>query len=96
MVDFFTDNAVGLIHGDLKKDNILITDTGIVILDWQRPMRAPLIIDRVTCGLENDPRAVHLAKAFETYWLLYAFERCLYKLPHVLGWAKKNIYDITA
>ena len=61
---------------------------------WQRPMKAPVIIDRVTCGLENDPDAVCLCKIFETYWLLYAFDKKLCKLPHVINWAVKNLEEI--
>lgn len=96
MENFFTDDKIGLVHGDLKRDNVLVAERGIIILDWQRPMIAPYVIDSVTCGLLSDKSAVALAKSFETYWLLYAFDRCLHVLPHVLNWAKKNISDIIA
>ena len=91
---FFEPELIGFVHGDLKRDNIIITDGKTIIIDWQRPMKAPLIIDRVTCELENDSEAVCLGKIFETYWLLHAFDKKLCKLPHVINWAVKNLEEI--
>ena len=40
------DAPVGLVHGDLKGDNVLFTPDGQEkLIDWQRPMRAPLPLE---------------------------------------------------
>ena len=87
-------DAVGLVHGDLKRDNILVCSDGIKIIDWQRPMFAPKIIDGVSALTVTDADAVRLAKLIEAYWLLYAFDKKLGALGHVFKWAEKDIADV--
>jgi thiamine kinase-like enzyme len=42
----YFDQSIGYVHGDLHKDNILMTDEeNYFIIDWQRPMIAPLILE---------------------------------------------------
>ena len=46
-----------LLHGDLKPDNVLMTGLAFRIIDWQRPMRGPRLLDVGTLleGLGVDP-----------------------------------------
>ena len=46
-----------LLHGDLKPDNVLMTDLTIRVIDWQRPLRGPRLLDVGTLleGLGVDP-----------------------------------------
>jgi hypothetical protein len=37
-----------LTHGDLKPDNVFVTDSGYRIIDWQRPQLAPAEVDLVS------------------------------------------------
>lgn len=38
----------GYVHADLKADNILVTPSGYRVLDWQRPIRGPVLLDTAT------------------------------------------------
>ena len=46
-----------LLHGDLKPDNVLMTGLAFRIIDWQRPLRGPRLLDVGTLleGLGVDP-----------------------------------------
>lgn len=41
-------SSTGYVHSDLKADNILVSPDGYRILDWQRPIRGPVTLDRTT------------------------------------------------
>ncbi|MGW5364944.1 phosphotransferase [Actinopolymorpha pittospori] len=47
-----------VVHGDLRADQIFVTDAGYRIVDWQRPVIAPPEVDLVSLltDLEIDPR----------------------------------------
>ncbi|OZB98890.1 phosphotransferase [Paenibacillus sp. XY044] len=38
----------GLVHADLKAENVLVTNDGYRVLDWQRPIRGPILLDAAT------------------------------------------------
>jgi hypothetical protein len=38
----------GYVHGDLCAENILVLENGYKVLDWQRPIRGPIALDRAT------------------------------------------------
>lgn len=38
--------VVGVVHGDLTPENMIHTATCTYIIDWQRPLYAPIVIDR--------------------------------------------------
>lgn len=38
----------GLVHADLKAENVLVTTDGFRVLDWQRPIRGPVSLDAAT------------------------------------------------
>lgn len=46
-----------LVHGDLTAENVFVTDTGVRIVDWQRPLLAPPALDMATllASLNIDP-----------------------------------------
>jgi hypothetical protein len=47
----------GLVHGDLLASNVLVPEDGLRVVDWQRPLRGPRDLDRVTLleSLSIDP-----------------------------------------
>jgi len=45
VLDAATSNA-GLVHGDPSGDNVLITDDGYKVIDWQRPLLGPTDLNR--------------------------------------------------
>ncbi|AZN41340.1 phosphotransferase [Paenibacillus albus] len=50
-------SQTGYVHGDLKADNVLVTQSGYLVLDWQRPIRGPVLLDTATLliSLGTDP-----------------------------------------
>jgi len=38
---------IGMVHGDLMSANLLHTPTHTYVIDWQRPLYAPTVIDRL-------------------------------------------------
>ena len=93
---------VGLLHGDLKADNLLTAGDDAVLLDWQRPARGPLPLEEelsvlLERGLPEDGkpggalfsagnRFAALACFFEAHWYAWAWRTCL-PWPFVLGQA---------
>ena len=81
------DSPVGLLHGDLKADNLIRTGAReTVVLDWQRPMKAPLPLEEeLSLLLENrspapaaDPTPFRrLACLTLCHWYAWAFRTCL-------------------
>jgi hypothetical protein len=51
-----------LTHGDLKPDNVFVTDSGYRIIDWQRPQLAPAEVDLVSL-MEGTPDLFRYASA---------------------------------
>jgi hypothetical protein len=45
--DAFYEGGAGFIHGDLSTGNILRSGTEHYIIDWQRPLRGPLVLEEV-------------------------------------------------
>ena len=83
------EEETGLIHGDLKADNLLAGDR-LTVLDWQRPMRAPLPLEGALAltltGREDPTPFGRLACAAEARWFAWAYRACL-PYPFVLGQA---------
>ncbi|MBE6724196.1 MAG: hypothetical protein E7576_03205 [Ruminococcaceae bacterium] len=79
------DSPVGLLHGDLKADNLIRIPGGTVVLDWQRPMKAPLPLEEeLSLLLENrapDPAEENpfrrLACLALSHWYAWAYLTCL-------------------
>lgn len=90
----------GLLHGDLKADNLLTGEGGTVLLDWQRPMRGPLPLEaELSVLLERglpepgsplpaDAPFAALACFSLSHWYAWAWRTCL-PWPFVLGQAVK-------
>jgi hypothetical protein len=38
----------GYVHGDLRAENVLLTEDGYRVLDWQRPLWGPVALDRLS------------------------------------------------
>ena len=77
---------VGLLHGDLKGDNLLVSGpggSGVKVIDWQRPMRAPLPLEEELSLLLTRPEIPssgpfhRLACAAEVHWYAWAWRTCL-------------------
>ncbi|MBQ3637783.1 MAG: aminoglycoside phosphotransferase family protein [Clostridia bacterium] len=77
---------VGLLHGDLKGDNLLVSGPGgsnVKVIDWQRPMRAPLPLEEELSLLLTRPESRssgsfhRLACAAEAHWYAWAWRTCL-------------------
>ena len=66
-----------LLHGDLKPDNVLMTDLTIRVIDWQRPLRGPRLLDVGTLleGLGVDPiphvgkDVMVMRRVLDVHWL---------------------------
>ena len=44
---FYATTTMGVVHGDLHLGNLLVRNDELVIIDWQRPIKAPRIMDVV-------------------------------------------------
>ena len=94
------ESPCGLLHGDLKADNLLTGEGGTVLLDWQRPMRAPLPLEaELSVLLERglpepgspapaDRPFAALACFSLSHWYAWAWRTCR-PWPFVLGQAVK-------
>ena len=92
------DAPIGLLHGDLKADNLIRTRAGeTVVLDWQRPLKAPLPLEEeLSLLLENRspaPAAAptpfrRLACLTLCHWYAWAYRTCL-PFPFVRAMAVK-------
>jgi len=95
----FENRHIGNVHGDLTASNIL-TDNGKprYILDWQRPMKAPLALE---CALAYRLAGYDAVEKFGDFGLLaiichfiwYAFA-CKNFIPFVYGNAHKLLLEI--
>ena len=100
---------VGFLHGDLKGENLMRTDPAdmpehqaagrIAVLDWQRPMRAPLpleeelsllLSDRGGSGEGGETAFRALACFSLAHWYALAFRRWI-PYPFVGGMAAKYV-----
>lgn len=86
------DSPAVLLHGDLKGENVIPTDHGVIILDWQRPMLGPEPLEEelalLLAGRESRGEAAALARVVMGIWYAWAYRTCL-PYPFVLGMAKK-------
>jgi hypothetical protein len=59
-------------HGDLKADQVFVTENGYRIIDWQRPVMAPPEIDLVSLLVEQhiDPQLYVSNYIVQLYWFL--------------------------
>lgn len=62
----------GLIHGDLKADQIFVTQDGYRLIDWQRPAIAPPEVDMVSLLVEQaiDPHPYVESIFVKIFWFL--------------------------
>ncbi len=74
----------GLVHGDLKAENLV----GGFVLDWQRPMRAPLFLEEETALLLSGRDGAGAEASFAAFvlagWFARAYRRFL-PWPFVRG-----------
>lgn len=89
------DVPIGLLHGDLKGDHILPDNGNPVVIDWQRPLYAPLRLEE-SIALLLESRSPATADAFDAlallyivYWYAWAYQKCLH-IPFVLAMAVKH------
>ncbi|SEN98609.1 phosphotransferase family protein [Paenibacillus sp. OV219] len=92
---------VGYVHGDLKADNVLVTPDGYRVLDWQRPIRGPVLLDTATLllSLGIDPTQhvpigiVQLHHFLHLAWFAQAARRWV---PQGKGWFDGIIKGMSA
>lgn len=66
-----------LLHGDLTAENVFLTDAGVRIIDWQRPLLGPPALDRATLlaslGIDPTPHVgatiVNMQRLLQVHWL---------------------------
>jgi hypothetical protein len=67
--------AIGVVHGDLSASNMIHTATQSYVIDWQRPLYAPTVIDRwmieqaFQLSSTTPPMAGVLCTLLEITWL---------------------------
>ncbi len=73
----FLPNDDRLCHGDIHPDNILITDHGPVLIDWEGCMRGPAMADVANSRVILTTSTVALTglKGRVVHWLIRAFDR---------------------
>jgi hypothetical protein len=61
-----------IIHGDLKADQVFVTENGYRVIDWQRPLIAPPEIDLVSLLVDQhiDPRPYVPVYIIQLHWFL--------------------------
>jgi Phosphotransferase enzyme family len=59
-------------HGDLKGDQVFVTETGYRVIDWQRPLIAPAEIDLVSLLVEQQMKPYGLVDItiIRIFWFL--------------------------
>ncbi len=75
---------VGLVHGDLAGDNVFcLADGSYRVVDWQRPILGPTIIDRVTLlsslGVDPARHASPGARRMRDFLLVHWFVECAWQ-----------------
>lgn len=91
-----------VIHADLDADHVFVSDKGYIIIDWQRPYRAPGDIDLVTflesLGISPspyvDPEVIGLRRFLSLHWAVVAKARLLPELPGYEGWVRDALEKI--
>lgn len=85
------DGPVGLLHGDLKGENVLQDGRGgCYLIDWQRPLFGPLALEESIALLlaerpGNPENALDiLVRLYIAFWYGWAFQTCL-PIPFVQG-----------
>ena len=75
-----------LIHGDLHPENMLISDDGVIVLDWQTTSWGPPIMDLMRLVLDGIPsiplpeleeRILNLSRIARENWLIQRMELVL-------------------
>jgi len=94
----------GIIHGDLKADQIFIVGNEYRVIDWQRPVRGPVALDLVSLleGQRIDSRKyidLNLVKGFWFLRLHWAVEAQVELFPDFRGrlfdqWASEGAKKI--
>ena len=97
----YDNSQIGNIHGDLTFSNILVKDGELCcILDWQRPMKAPVLLDSALAFRLAGYDAVNkygdfgiLAVVCNFLWYSYA---CLNFIPFVYNHAHKLLLEFVS
>jgi len=98
--------AIGNVHGDLSLSNILAEDgRPRVIIDWQRPMKAPVLLESAIARLLLADCASAaaaelsgfdlLARLVHFVWYAHAYGTCL-PIAGVLAQAKRLLREIVS
>lgn len=97
-------HEIGLAHGDLTGDNILLDGDEVRVIDWQRPFLAPLPLETALAlrcsGLNCCRLSRYISPEFESlsafmmaYWYAWAYKTCLH-IPFVINTAVKYAREI--
>ena len=97
----YKNNTIGYVHGDLTASNILMeNNTPCYILDWQRPMIAPLILENALAFRLAGYDAIKrygdfglLALVCHFIWYSYA---CIKFIPFVFRIAQKLLLEFVS
>lgn len=94
---FYDNQPIGYVHGDLKLSNILAEDEQLkYILDWQRPFKGPLRVEKALAFLSNERNNADdvfeiLAIICHFIWFSYAHEKFL---DGLIDHSRKLLQDI--
>jgi hypothetical protein len=73
LLDMIASGESRLIHGDLKADQVFVLPDGFRVIDWQRPVIAPVKVDMVSLmvGEGIDPVSWVDSDIVKLFWFLY-------------------------
>jgi Predicted aminoglycoside phosphotransferase len=104
----YENQTIGNVHGDLSASNILTKDGKMrTIIDWQRPMKAPVMLENAIARLllksNGDAKRAaaeqnefdKLAILVHFIWYSHAYKTCL-PLNGVIAQAKRLLAEIAA
>ncbi|MBQ4350899.1 MAG: phosphotransferase [Clostridia bacterium] len=88
------ESPAALLHGDMKGENVIHAAGGVILLDWQRPIRGPEPLEEelalLLAGRESRGPFARLAAFTLGYWYAWAYRTCL-PYPFVCGMAGKYL-----